>query len=48
MERDARVARGPRPFVFTNCFTGQGLEEVLDRIEQVIDRPRGAPAEATP
>jgi urease accessory protein len=28
MERDARAARGDRPFVFTNCFTGEGLDLV--------------------
>jgi urease accessory protein len=32
MDRDARAVRANRPFVFTNCFTGQGLPEVLDRI----------------
>ena len=29
MERDARAARGDRPFVFTNCFTGEGLDLVV-------------------
>jgi urease accessory protein len=33
MERDARIARGERPFVFTNCFTGQGLDEVMRSIQ---------------
>ena len=36
MERDARAARGERPFVFTNCFTGEGLEEVVGRIQDVV------------
>src|SRR5262245_26481305 len=36
MERDARAARGERPFVFTNCFTGEGLEEVLHRIQHAV------------
>jgi urease accessory protein len=36
MERDARAARGERPFVFTNCFTGEGLDEILHRIQPVI------------
>lgn len=35
MDRDASAARGARPFVFTNCFTGEGLSEVTDRIAQV-------------
>jgi urease accessory protein len=36
MERDAQAARGKRPFVFTNCFTGEGLEEVLHRIQHAV------------
>src|SRR5262245_54693133 len=28
MERDARAARDGRPFVFANCFTGEGLDVV--------------------
>jgi len=35
MERDARAARGERPFVFTNCFTGEGLEEVVHAVQSV-------------
>jgi urease accessory protein len=38
MDRDARAVRDGRPFVFTNCFTGDGLSEVVDRMEQVIGR----------
>ena len=37
MERDARTVRGERPFVLTNCFTGEGLDEVIERIARVID-----------
>jgi urease accessory protein len=44
MERDARTVRGERPFVLTNCFTGQGLAEVTDRIAHVIHRQRPASA----
>jgi urease accessory protein len=36
MERDARAARGERPFVFTNCFTGEGVDEVVHRIQSVV------------
>jgi len=36
MERDAWAARGERPFVFTNCFTGEGLEKVLHRIQHAV------------
>lgn len=42
MERDARVVRGERPFVLTNCFTGDGLAEVVDRIAPVIREHRTA------
>ena len=36
MDRDARAVRGERPFVFTNCLTGDGLAAVVERIERVI------------
>jgi len=32
MRRDAARFRGDRPFVFTNCFTGEGIDEVLDLV----------------
>ena len=35
MERDALAARGERPFIFTNCFTGEGLDDVVRRIRSV-------------
>jgi len=35
MERDARQVRDERPFVFTNCLTGEGLCDVVHRIEHV-------------
>jgi urease accessory protein len=38
MNRDARAVRSDRPFVLTNCFTGEGLDEVVARIEHVVDR----------
>lgn len=36
MDRDARAVREGRPFVFTNCFTGEGLDEVTERIGAVV------------
>jgi urease accessory protein len=39
MERDTRLVRGERPFVFTNCRTGAGLRVVCDAVEQVIVAP---------
>lgn len=43
MDRDARAVRGELPFVLTNCFTGQGILEVLHRIAPVIHRFAAAP-----
>jgi urease accessory protein len=36
MESDAKAARAERPFLFTNCFTGEGLDEVVHHIDPVI------------
>jgi urease accessory protein len=36
MDRDARQFRGDRPFIFTNCNTGEGLEHVMEHIERVM------------
>ena len=36
MTRDARTVRGDRPFVATNCLTGDGLDEIVGRIGTVI------------
>jgi urease accessory protein len=44
MERDARAVRGERPFVLTNCFTGDGLDDVMRRISPAISRYRPAAA----
>jgi urease accessory protein len=32
MERDTRQMRGDRPYVFTNCKTGDGIPEVVGRL----------------
>lgn len=32
MDRDARRYRGERPFVFTNCMTGEGVDDVLSHV----------------
>jgi urease accessory protein len=32
MERDARATRKAKPFVFTNCRTGEGVEGVVDHV----------------
>lgn len=36
MDRDARKFRGERPFEFTNCLSGDGLEGVMERIEDAM------------
>jgi urease accessory protein len=40
MARDSRMVRGERPFLFTNCKTGEGLDQVVDFLL--------APVEAAP
>lgn len=30
MDRDSKTLRGDKPFVFTNCMTGEGLKELVD------------------
>jgi urease accessory protein len=47
MERDARTVRGERRFVLTNCFTGEGLIEVMHQISPVIHLHR-SPSQAGP
>ena len=42
MEHDPRAVRGERPFVLTNCFTGEGLPDVINRIDRVINRHAAA------
>src|SRR5215813_4881348 len=34
MERDSRLMRGGKPFVFTNCKTGEGISELVELIEK--------------
>ena len=34
MRRDSKLMRGDKPFVFTNCFTGEGIDTLVDMIEQ--------------
>ncbi len=46
MDRDARRMRGDLPFVFTNLKTGQGLDRVIEWLEE--QRARGLAASGTP
>jgi urease accessory protein len=43
MERDSRLARSDRPFVFTNCATGEGVDTVLTAVLEVVDAVGQAP-----
>jgi len=36
MDRDSRRMRGDRPFVFTNLLSGEGLDRVVEWVEQRI------------
>jgi urease accessory protein len=44
MERDTRMVRGERPFLFTNCRSGAGLRAVCDAVEQAMLAPSLATA----
>ncbi|HKC29267.1 MAG TPA: urease accessory protein UreG [Jatrophihabitans sp.] len=48
MVRDALQVRGARPFVLTNCFTGEGLPDVTDRIDDVITQHSATHASRVP
>lgn len=36
MRHDSRMMRGAKPFVFTNCFTGEGIDELLELIDKMV------------
>ena len=36
MDRDSRLMRGDRPFIFTNCKTGEGISELAAMIRRDI------------
>ena len=36
MEHDAKLMRGDKPFLFTNCKTGQGIPELVGLIRENI------------
>ena len=38
MEKDSRMVRGGKPFVFTNCKTGEGIDEVIKELRKVVFR----------
>ena len=34
MARDAELMRGGKPFVFTNCKTGEGIDDLVDLVRR--------------
>ena len=34
MRRDSKLMRGDKPFIFTNCFTGEGIDRLVEMIEE--------------
>ena len=36
MDRDSRLMRGERPFIFTNLLSGKGLNHVAEWVEQQV------------
>ena len=35
MRHDSKLMRGDKPFIFTNCFTGEGIETLVDKIVEM-------------
>lgn len=35
MRRDSKLMRGEKPFIFTNCFTGEGVDKLVEMIERL-------------
>jgi urease accessory protein len=48
MARDSKLMRGSKPFLFTNCKTGEGIPELVDLIRSDLlfdlSLPAGQPA----
>ncbi len=36
MERDSKMMRGDKPFVFTNCKTGEGIDDLIHLIRENV------------
>jgi len=36
MDRDSRLMRGEKPFVFTNCKTGEGIDRLIELIRENV------------
>lgn len=44
MERDSKMMRGERPFIFTNLYDGVGVEEIISFILEQGMLPERRPA----
>ncbi|UQU68536.1 urease accessory protein UreG [Couchioplanes caeruleus] len=42
LERDARAVRAGRPFVFTDCFSGDGIADVIVHLQAAAMLPQSA------
>ncbi|GAB1584280.1 urease accessory protein UreG [Phyllobacterium phragmitis] len=45
MDRDSRLMRGDKPFIFTNCKTGEGIQELVHLIRENVLFDLAVPAE---
>ncbi|KXF77047.1 urease accessory protein UreG [Paramesorhizobium deserti] len=45
MDRDSRLMRGDKPFIFTNCKTGEGIHELVHLIRENVLFDLAVPAE---
>ncbi|PRD44956.1 urease accessory protein UreG [Phyllobacterium phragmitis] len=45
MDRDSRLMRGDKPFIFTNCKTGEGIPELVHLIRENVLFDLAVPAE---
>jgi urease accessory protein len=43
MDRDSRRMRGERPFIFTNLLSGEGLDQVVEWVEQHMGTSKNRP-----
>ena len=47
MEHDSRIMRGDKPFIFTNCKTGEGIEALVNLIRSDLLFDTSVPSRLT-